>query len=125
MFSRLPSFWERNERRLSLLAFVGGFLWDTLMLTEIDRLRDNLILLAYLVIAFTCIVLLNAHRARLKKKASPFPAIGFIEFAMQFAFGGLFSVFIIFFSRSGAVLASLPFLIVLGAFFVGNELFKK
>lgn len=125
MFTRLASFWERNERRLSLLAFVGGFLWDNLMLTEIDRLRDQILIFAYLVIAFTCIVLLNAHRARLKKDRSPFPAVGFIEFAMQFALGGLFSIFIVFFSRSGAVLASLPFLLVLGAFFVGNELFKK
>ncbi len=125
MFTRAKSFWERNERRLSFVAFVGGFLWDNLMLTEIDRLRDHILILAYLVIAFTCIVLLNAHRTRLKKRASPFPAAKFIEFAMQFAFGGLFSVFIVFFSRSGAVVASLPFLLVLGAFFVSNELFKK
>jgi len=125
MFSRVASFWKRNERRLSLIAFVGGFLWDNFMLTEIDRLRDQILILAYLIIAFTCIVLINAHRTRLKKDRSPLRVVPFIEFAMQFALGGLFSIFIVFFSRSGAVVASLPFLLVLGAFFVANELFRK
>ncbi len=125
MLHRVKEFVERNERRLSLIAFVGGFLWDNIMLTEVDRLRDNLVILGYLLVAFACIVLVNAHRTRVRRNGTPLRVIGFIEFAMQFALGGLFSIFIVFFSRSGAVVASAPFLVVLFGFFIANELLKK
>src|SRR5207253_2684542 len=45
--------------------------------------------------------------------------------ATQFAFGGLWSAFLIFYGRSAAFSASWPFLIVLGGIFIGNEVFKK
>jgi hypothetical protein len=43
----------------------------------------------------------------------------------QFMFGGLWSGFLIFYSRSATLAASWPFLLVLGAIFLGNEVFKK
>ncbi|MEK7169868.1 MAG: DUF2914 domain-containing protein [Patescibacteria group bacterium] len=125
MFSRAKSFWERNERRLSLVAFVGGFLWDNLTLTRVDRLFDNLVLAAYLIVVFAALCLLNAHGAGHLQGALSKRGVNFAKVALPFAFGGLFSGFLIFYSRSGEVLASLPFLLVLCAFFLGNELFKK
>ncbi len=125
MLENLKSVGVRYERRLSAVAFVGGFLWDNLMLAEIDRLRDHLVILGYLLTALTAICLTNLHRTRLKQKSAPLAAIGLIEFAMQFALGGLFSIFIVFYSRSGSLLTSAPFLLSLAALFIGNELFKK
>jgi DUF2914 family protein len=43
----------------------------------------------------------------------------------QFALGGLWSGFLVFYSRSASVAASWPFLLVLTAFLVGNEIFRK
>ena len=42
----------------------------------------------------------------------------------QFAFGGLWSAFLIFYSRSAVMATSWPFLLILAAVFVGNELFR-
>ncbi|PIQ69162.1 MAG: hypothetical protein COV91_00250 [Candidatus Taylorbacteria bacterium CG11_big_fil_rev_8_21_14_0_20_46_11] len=125
MLERTKSFLERHERRLSISAFLGGFLWDSLTLTRIDRLYENLMLGAYLLIAFAGIVLLNAHGAGRLRGAVIAKGMSLIRFALPFAFGGLFSGFLIFYFRSGTVLASAPFLLALLVFFLGNELWKK
>ena len=114
----------RHERGLSAAAFVIGFFWDNLTLSRIDRLYDNLVLAFYLVVAFAAMVLLNAHAAGRTSRLAQ-RSVGVAAFLLPFAFGGLFSGFLIFYSRSGPVLASAPFFLVIGAFFVGNELFKR
>lgn len=108
-----------------MFAFVLGFVWDNLTLTTIDRLFDDLILLSYLVAAFACIVLLNAHGARNFENALAKRGVSVAEFLLPFSLGGLFSGFLIFYSRSGPVLASAPFLLLLSALFIGNEFFRK
>ena len=123
---KAPSFFRRHERRLSLLSFVFGFVWDSLTLTRIDRLFDNLVLVSYLAVAFASIVLINAHGPgrRLQGKFSERGA-RLARLLLPFAFGGLFSGFLIFYSRSGSVVSSAPFLLLLTALFIGNELFRR
>ena len=58
-----------------------------------------------------------------KKKAS---AIHFwLIVIIQFAFGGLFSTFIVFYFRSTTLSVSWPFFLILFVYLVGNEIFKK
>lgn len=123
---RAKSFLARYERRLSLLAFVFGFVWDNLTLTRIDRLFDNLVFASYLAVAFASILLINAHGPgrRLQGKLSERGA-RLARLLLPFAFGGLFSGFLIFYSRSGSVVSSAPFLLLLTMLFVGNELFRR
>jgi hypothetical protein len=45
--------------------------------------------------------------------------------ATQFALGGLWSGFLVFYSRSAVMAASWPFLLLLAGFLVGNETFRK
>lgn len=125
MLKRATSFIERNERRLSAFAFVLGFLWDSLTLTSIDRLFDNIVLLSYLVAAFASIVLLNAHGARNFQNSLAMRGVSFAGVLLPFAFGGLFSGFLIFYSRSGPVLSSAPFLLFLLLLFLGNEFLRR
>lgn len=125
MFRRMKEFVGRHERGISAAAFLLGFLWDNLTLSRIDRLYDNLVLAGYLVAAFAAIVLVNAHGARGFQNRLALRGVGLAQFLLPFAFGGLFSGFLIFYSRSGPVLTSAPFFLVLGAFFVGNELFRR
>lgn len=49
----------------------------------------------------------------------------FIPAIVQFVFGGLFSAFFVFYSRSGSFVASWPFIVMLGALLVGNEFVQK
>lgn len=125
MLSRAKSFMERYERRLSVGAFLLGFLWDSLTLTRVDRLYDNVVLATYLTISFIGIVALNAHGAGRLRGFLSEKIIGAFRILLPFALGGLFSGLLIFYSRSGAGLGSAPFLLVLGAFFLGNEFFKR
>ena len=49
----------------------------------------------------------------------------YLPAATQFALGGLWSAFLVFYSRSASLTASWVFLLTLAAFLVGNEIFRK
>ena len=125
MLRHAKEFIEKHEGRLSGIAFVAGFLWDNLTLTRVDRLYDNLLLAAYLAIAFAGIALLNTHRARGFQSSLARRVVVVACYSLPFAFGGLFSGLLIFYSRSGPLLASAPFLLILAAFLFGNEFLRK
>ncbi|MBU4479901.1 DUF2914 domain-containing protein [Patescibacteria group bacterium] len=108
---------EKNERYLSPLFFISGFILDNLTLTRIDMLFDNLVLFGYLSIATFCIILMN-----LVKKEG---AVKYLPLISQFAFGGLFSGYVIFYTKSASLTSSWIFLLILYALFLGNEKFKK
>lgn len=106
-------------------AFFLGFITDVILLNQIDNLIDNLILLFYVLLATTAILLLYlgvAERVpgfatKFLKKYSPI--------LMQYAFGGLLSGMLIFYGRSGDILASAPFLLLILAVILGNEFVGK
>ncbi len=103
------------------IAFVLGFVLDNLTLTRVDQLIDNLILLAYVVLAMLSILLLYAGVAeRYSERTNSFlkeksPLL------MQYAFGGLLSGMLIFYGRSGSLAGSWPFLLLLLGGIYGNE----
>jgi len=112
-FQNMKSFFVKYERHISTGAFAAGFIIDNLTLTRIDLLLDNLILFSYLVVAGSVIVFLNFYeRGVFTGFVGRFfaPARLVAPIAMQFAFGGLFSGFFIFYSRSASLSASWPFL---------------
>ena len=49
---------------------------------------------------------------------------GVLPSATQFAFGSLWSAFLVFSARSGVFVASWPFLLILAGLFIGNEVFR-
>ncbi len=114
-----------NEKYLSPGTLLFGFIIDSLTLTRADVWLDNLILLSYLALAGAAIMLINAEvsgkleNLRFRKVVLWFP------FVLQFAFGGLFSGFIILYSRSASIITSWPFLLVLAFLLVGNEFFRN
>lgn len=103
------------------IAFVLGFVTDYLLLNRIDDTFDNALLFFYVVLASFSILLLYAGIA---EKLGHKPSAFFRKVApllMQYSFGGLFSGMLIFYSRSGALLASWPFLLLFIAAIYGNE----
>lgn len=102
-----------------------GFIVDNFTLTRIDLSFDNIVLFTYLTIALLAIVAINFYEEGVLK-GFLFEKVRFIApLAMQFAFGGLFSGFVIFYSRSASLITSWPFILMLIALLVGNEFFKK
>lgn len=125
MQERVEKLIRTYERYFAPFMFVGGFLLDTLTLRRIDFWLDHLVLIAYLLVAGISILALNAYEAgriRFHWFASVAP---FLPVFMQFGFGGLFSAFLIFYTKSGAILTNWIFIFLLAAILIGNERFRK
>jgi hypothetical protein len=114
--------------------FLSGVTYDTLTLTRIDRLQDNLILLLYLALLGALIILTgrlsldtqettkleqSGKVARLLLRARPYYAM-----AVQFLLGGLFSAYAVFYSRSATLTRTGVFLGVLIGLLVANEFLR-
>src|SRR3989344_1194053 len=116
--------WFRKyERHISSASLILGFIIDNLTLKRIDLPFENLVLLTYITLALLSIIFFNLHQEGQfgSKFLSQFGV--FLPVVMQFAFGGLFSGFIVFYSRSASIFTSWPFLLILlGVLFSGELL---
>lgn len=123
-FQRIKILFRRYERHISSASLAFGFIIDNLTLQRIDLLFENLLLLSYITIAGVSIIVYNLHKAG-KLRGKIIDHVGlFIPVIIQFAFGGLFSGFIVFYSRSASLLTSWPFLFVLVGILVTGELVR-
>ncbi|MFM2423957.1 MAG: hypothetical protein RLZZ70_346 [Candidatus Parcubacteria bacterium] len=117
--------WRFVQRHWLSLAFVGGFITDFILLNRVDDTIDNAILTAYVLLATVALLLFYSGIAkRFGERLSP----GVVRYAggvMQYAYGGLFSGMLIFYGKSGAILASWPFLVLIIIAILGNELIKE
>lgn len=118
------------------LFFFSGVTYDTLVLTRIDRLRDNLLLLLYLTLLGFLIVLtgrLGTNEARVEDLPPDAPffmkwvvqAKPYAPMAIQFLLGSLFSAYAIFYSKSVTFAGTAVFFCVLVAFLVANEFLRS
>lgn len=114
--------YEKYERHVGIGLMALGFTVDNLTLKRIDLPFENLVLFIYLMISLTSIVAINAYSSGRLQYTFMHSLHTWLTLPMQYAFGGLFSGFFIFYSRSASFIASWPFLIMLAALLVGNEL---
>lgn len=116
--------------------FFAGVTYDTVTLTRIDRLLDNLILLFYLTLLGALIVLTGrAATASADVPATPRQdwtvsalvgrARPYFPNAIQFLLGGLFSAYTIFYFQSASFTTNAVFFAVLVGFLVANEFFRN
>ncbi len=120
----VKTFALKNERYISPVTLVLGFIFDSIMLRRIDVFFSNALLISYLIISSLSILLLNiaVHRKPDEKETTLHLILVFI---MQFCFGGLFSAAFLFYSKSGSLISSWPFLLLLLGYMIGNEFFRK
>ena len=115
--------------------FFSGVGYDTLTLTRIDRLQDNLLLLIYLLLLGVLIVLTGrlgidpAPEREQLTTLSPFArwllrVRPYYPMAVQFLLGGLFSAYAVFYSRSATLTSTAIFFALLVALLVGNEFLR-
>jgi len=115
--------------------FFSGVTYDSVTLTRIDRLQDNLLLLMYLLLLGFLIILTGRlgieplpDQTQLKT-LSPVPrwilqSRPYSPMAIQFLFGGLFSAYAIFYSRSATLTSTAVFFGVLVLLLVANEFLR-
>ncbi len=118
---KLGNWYWKYERHLSSLGLISGFLFDIFTLTRVDKPLENVWIGFHIFVAAVAIIFLNLYEeGRLKAKV-PGRAHFWWTFVIQFAFGGLFSVYLVFYSRSAHFFSSWPFLLLLFLNFLANE----
>ncbi len=113
------------ERQLSAAAMVGGFVFDNFAFGRIDHPATQAVLAAYLLFAAASIAFLHYFESRAEQQHRKFRWRAIVSAATQFALGGLWSAFLIFYSRSSAIVVSWPFLLVLAGILLSNEIFRE
>ncbi len=116
---------ERYGNIIMPIALVGGFVIDIFTLNQIDQTFDNAVLISHLLISGTTIVLLFSRGTAFGNKFLSDKRIKWLETLMVFSFGALFSGFVIFYTRSGSLLTSWPFILTMVALMLGTEFKKK
>ncbi|MEK7614184.1 MAG: DUF2914 domain-containing protein [Patescibacteria group bacterium] len=109
---------KKHERHIGALAVVLGFVWDSLTFARPDQLLGNAVLVAYLVISAGGILFLAGYAKR--GTAVPMLLLAMI----QFAFGNLAGGFLVVYGRSGVFEGNYLFMLILGAFIIGNEFLR-
>lgn len=113
---------HRHEHAVPPTLFLGGVGWDALTLQRIDALFDNLILGVYLVLFGGFIVLSTLARSGASLPDPLRKLNRWSAGAIQFLAGGLFSAYVIYYTRSASFSEASLFLLVLVALLVANEI---
>jgi hypothetical protein len=107
-----------------MISFFAGFTWDSVTITRIDEVSDNLIICLYLILLGLLIILtLRSEQNRLEKPL-------FIKYShlyptgIQFFLGGLFSAYVVFYFKSASFTKTAIFLVLLILLLVANEFLK-
>ena len=124
MFRTIFSWIQAHERHLSALAMVAGFITDSFFLVRVDLWETQAIFGLYTVICFIAIPLLHRIEARAARGIERPRSRALLPIATQFALGGFWSGFFVFYMRSAATSASWPFLLLIAAVLVGNEILR-
>jgi hypothetical protein len=112
------------ERHLAATGMLGGFGFDYAAYGRLDHAVTQTVLIIYLSVAAGSILLLHYLEGLAVTEGFLAKLRRWLPVVTQFAFGTLWSAFLVFYARSGVFAASWPFLLLLLAIFVGNEVFK-
>ena len=122
---RLETFLRENRNYAMPAILLVGFFLDTLTLRQIDRVFDNVVLLTHTFIIATTIALLFSVDTRFGRRFGLENKKSTISALMLFSFGGLFSGFVVFYSRSGSLISSWPFILLMLLLMIATEMRKK
>ncbi len=125
MYQKIFAWVQKYERHLSALAMIAGFVADNMFFTRIDLVQTQILFAVYALACFISIPLLHFIEAR-AARGCPRPRWQvFLPIITQFALGGFWSGFVIFYGRSAVISASWPFLLLLFLIFLGSEYFHR
>ena len=127
--NKFSAFYKRFEKWISPVGLVYGFIFTSLTLTRVDMWLENFWIVMHLLIAAFGILALTLFENRAEKKNLPEEEKDkfhfYLTLVIQFAFGGLFSTFFVFYMRSASLIDSWSFILLLLTLLIGNEIWKK
>ena len=124
-FHRTSLWYGKYERPISSISLIGGFVFDALTLERIDRVWDNFWVLAHIILVGFFMILVHSGDKEEGDETNPVKRYFWYVNILQFFFGGLLSVFLVFYFRSSDLSVSWPFLFILALAFWANESLKK
>ena len=143
---KLRNWYGKYERPVSSFSLIGGFVFDAIFLKRVDLFWENFWVVLHLVVIAVCMVVVHAlekeegadsgadlsaearrakEEALAKAAANPSKAHFWLVNIIQFTFGGVLSVFLVFYFRSSDITVSWPFLLILALAFWANEALKR
>lgn len=96
-----------------------------MILKRIDLLLSNALLITYLTAVLVVMLILHGYASRTVQWQSTRQVLAWLPFVAQFAFGGMFSGFLIFYSQSGSLVSSWPFLLIIVILIAVNEFLRS
>lgn len=115
-----------HERHISLAAMVAGFVADNLFFERVDLWQTQALLAGYALACFIAIPALHFLETRTARCGSAAPRMRIVcQVITQFALGGFWSAFVIFYGRSAVFGAAWPFLLFIALIFLGSEYFHQ
>ncbi len=108
---------DRLRRYFPAAAFLTGFLWDAVTLGRTITTLDLVILFGYYTAAAVILILIG--------RAVEFRFSRYLNYALQFLFGGIFSALVIFYFLSSSALPSLAVVALLVVVLIANEFLEK
>ena len=129
MIKSFLKLFEKYSRFLSSLGLIAGLIITPLTLTSIDNITDNLWIIIQLFLAIFGITLLNYLNNKVKtgkiNKVYDNDINFWLTLIIQFAFGNLFSTYIVFYFRSSTIFLSWPFILIIAFLLIGNEIWVR
>jgi hypothetical protein len=119
--SSVQRFYRRHERYIPLGSFVLGFAYDSFTLQRIDRIADNLQMLAYLLLSGSALAVLGMVEYGRIKRSFILQRLPWVTILFHFCLGGLLSAYAIFYFKSAAFSKAYVFVGLLVVIWVLNE----
>ena len=117
--------YEEHEGRIGSAIMMVGFITDFILFHRIDQTFELVVLVGYLSIAAFGITIVNLYEGGRMQWRWLSRIRLWLPLSIQYAFGGLFSAFVIFYIKSASFATSWPFLLILIAILFGNEYSRK
>jgi len=125
VLKRIKNWYGKYERLISSWSLICGFVFDAVTLKRVDLFWENFFVIAHIVLVGICIVLIHAIEREEGAEANPSKLHFWLVNVQQFFYGGIWSVFLVFYFRSGDITVSWPFLLILALSFIANERLKR
>lgn len=121
----LKRWYAKYERPVSSISLMGGFVFDAVTLRRVDALWENIWVIGHLVLIAVVMILVNWVENDPGDEKDPEKLHFWLVNVLQFLFGGILSVFLVFYFRSADLSTSWPFILLLALAFWANESFKR
>lgn len=122
---KIKGFMDKHSEYFLPASLLVGFIFDFITLNRADQIYDNIVLFGYVLLTGLTVFIRYSKPNALTLQSFIIKNKEFIPYLMQFSFGGLFSALLAFYSKSGTIVTSFPFILLLAGIMIGNEFFLK